>query len=75
MLLNSISQFSMFRFHSFFYHNYSYGKTKDAFGWPEEPEDIPAGQSTPAQATAGVTTGNDADNPTISPTPLTSVDK
>ncbi|XP_031787712.1 protein purity of essence isoform X2 [Nasonia vitripennis] len=52
-----------------------YGKTKDAFGWPEEPEDIPAGQSTPAQATAGTTTGNDADNPTVSPTPLSSVDK
>ncbi|KAJ8682718.1 hypothetical protein QAD02_018510 [Eretmocerus hayati] len=52
-----------------------YGKTKDAFGWPEEPEDNPTGQSAPAQATTGNTTSNDTDNHTASPIPLTSVDK
>ena len=55
---------------------FRYGKTKDSFGWPEEPEDIPAGQSNPAQVTAGTAaTGTDTENPTVSPTPLTSVDK
>lgn len=55
--------------------NFSYGKTKDIFGWPEEPEDIPAGQSTPAQAATGTTANNDSENPTVSPMPLTSADK
>lgn len=62
-------------FYKFFEFACRYGKTKDAFGWPEEPEDIPAGQSTPAQPAAGTTTTNDAENPIVSPTPLTSVDK
>ncbi|XP_043276539.1 protein purity of essence isoform X5 [Venturia canescens] len=52
-----------------------YGKTKDAFGWPEEPEEIPAGQSTPAPATAGSSVNNENESTLVSPAPLSSVDK
>lgn len=51
----------------------SYGKTKDAFGWPEEPEEISAGQATPAPVASGSTMNNE--NAVVTPTPLTSVDK
>lgn len=50
-----------------------YGKTKDAFGWPEEIEDSSAGQST---SSAPVTTiNNDPDNALAVPTPLSSVNR
>ncbi|XP_066587252.1 E3 ubiquitin-protein ligase UBR4 [Prorops nasuta] len=49
-----------------------YGKTKDAFGWPEEVEEIPPGQTTPAPIT---TINNEADNSVAQPVPLSSVDK
>ncbi|XP_014236597.1 protein purity of essence isoform X3 [Trichogramma pretiosum] len=53
-----------------------YGKTKDAFGWPEESEDIPSTQGVPTQATTGVSSVTDnTENPTVSPTPLPAVDK
>ncbi|KAK0172054.1 hypothetical protein PV328_005423 [Microctonus aethiopoides] len=54
-----------------------YGKTKDAFGWPEEPEEVPAGQSTATPATtAGATINNtENENAAVTPTSLTSVDK
>lgn len=50
--------------------------TKEAFGWPEEPEDIPAGQSTPAQTTASIVgSSGRTENALSVVTPLTSVDK
>ncbi|CAB0040844.1 unnamed protein product, partial [Trichogramma brassicae] len=53
-----------------------YGKTKDAFGWPEESEDIPPAQGAPTQATTGVSSVTDnTENLTVSPTPLPAVDK
>ncbi|XP_046612558.1 E3 ubiquitin-protein ligase UBR4 isoform X2 [Neodiprion virginianus] len=52
-----------------------YGKTKDAFGWPEEPEEISSGQSAPAVAATGVSTSNETENTVVSPAPLTSLDK
>ncbi|XP_012287187.1 E3 ubiquitin-protein ligase UBR4 isoform X2 [Orussus abietinus] len=52
-----------------------YGKTKDSFGWPEESEEIPAGQSTPAPTAASASTTNDSENTVVSPAPLTSIDK
>ncbi|XP_025161061.1 protein purity of essence isoform X3 [Harpegnathos saltator] len=46
-----------------------YGKTKDAFGWPEEIEE-------PQPTSAPVTTiNNEADNTIVSPAPLSSTDK
>ncbi|XP_076674868.1 E3 ubiquitin-protein ligase-like protein poe isoform X2 [Andrena cerasifolii] len=48
-----------------------YGKTKDAFGWPEEIEDTPTGQqSTSAPVT---TINNDTENALAVPAPLSSV--
>ncbi|XP_015606097.1 protein purity of essence isoform X2 [Cephus cinctus] len=52
-----------------------YGKTKDAFGWPEEAEEISAGQSTPAPVATGTATNNEAENIIPSPAPLSSLDK
>ncbi|XP_051158982.1 E3 ubiquitin-protein ligase UBR4 isoform X2 [Leptopilina boulardi] len=52
-----------------------YGKTKDAFGWPEEPEEIPAGQSTSAPATTGAPVNNENESTLVSPVTLTSIDK
>ncbi|XP_035739496.1 protein purity of essence-like isoform X1 [Vespa mandarinia] len=50
-----------------------YGKTKDAFGWPEETEEIlPGGQSTSAHIPA---ISNEADNTIVSPAPLSSIDR
>ena len=50
--------------------------TKEAFGWPEEPEDIPAGQSTPAQGSTSVAGSiNNRNENALTTTPLTSVDK
>ncbi|KAK2587956.1 hypothetical protein KPH14_004040 [Odynerus spinipes] len=50
-----------------------YGKTKDAFGWPEETEEIlPSGQSTSANIPA---ISNEADNTIVSPAPLSSIDR
>lgn len=51
-----------------------YGKTKDMFGWPEEPEDTSAGQTSTTQAVVGIAANNDTENQT-SPTTLTCVDK
>nr|XP_012152236.1 PREDICTED: protein purity of essence isoform X3 [Megachile rotundata] len=48
-----------------------YGKTKDAFGWPEEIEDVSSGQSTSAPVT---TINNDVDGSLVAPAPLSSVD-
>ncbi|XP_032676900.1 protein purity of essence isoform X4 [Odontomachus brunneus] len=46
-----------------------YGKTKDAFGWPEEIEE-------PQPTSAPVTTiNNETDNTIVSPAPLSSTDK
>ncbi|XP_011314104.1 protein purity of essence isoform X2 [Fopius arisanus] len=52
-----------------------YGKTKDAFGWPEEPEEIPAGQTTPAPVVPGSSITNENETAVVSPASLTSVDK
>ncbi|EZA56295.1 E3 ubiquitin-protein ligase UBR4 [Ooceraea biroi] len=49
-----------------------YGKTKDAFGWPEEIEEIQSCQPTSAPVT---TINNEADNTIVSPAPLSSIDK
>jgi len=49
-----------------------YGKTKDAFGWPEEIEEIQSCQPTSAPIT---TINNEADNTIVSPAPLSSLDK
>lgn len=50
-----------------------YGKTKDAFGWPEETEEIlPGGQSTSAHIPA---ISNETDNTIVSPAPLSSIDR
>ncbi|XP_033353689.1 E3 ubiquitin-protein ligase UBR4 isoform X5 [Bombus vosnesenskii] len=48
-----------------------YGKTKDAFGWPEEIEDVPTGQSTSAPVT---TINSETDSALSAPTSLSSVD-
>ncbi|CAG2064198.1 unnamed protein product [Timema podura] len=50
-----------------------YGKTKDAFGWPEETEDLASTSAAPVQATTGV--GADADNLVATPVQLTSLDR
>ncbi|XP_066993474.2 E3 ubiquitin-protein ligase UBR4 [Anabrus simplex] len=50
-----------------------YGKTKDAFGWPEETEDLTTGTTVPAQTTAG--TNTDADNVAVAPVQITSLDR
>lgn len=53
-----------------------YGKTKDAFGWPEESEESPVGQSTPApSATNGNAANNETESAVVSQTPLTPIDK
>ncbi|KAK7862494.1 hypothetical protein R5R35_005919 [Gryllus longicercus] len=49
-----------------------YGKTKDAFGWPEETEDMTTGSSVPATTTTG--TGTDTDV-AVQPVQLTSLEK
>lgn len=54
---------------------YRYGKTKDAFGWPEESEELFAGQSTPAPVTTGAPISNENENSLVSPVTLTSIDK
>ena len=41
---------------------FRYGKSKEAFGWPEESEDIPAEQSTPSQLPDSSTTNNYSEN-------------
>lgn len=52
-----------------FFFSQRYGKTKDAFGWPEEIEE-------PQPVSAPVTTiNNEADNTIVSPAPLSSTDK
>lgn len=51
---------------------FRYGKTKDAFGWPEEIEDIPTGQSTSAPVT---TINNETDSALSAPASLSSVDR
>ncbi|XP_008551349.1 E3 ubiquitin-protein ligase UBR4 isoform X1 [Microplitis demolitor] len=50
-----------------------YGKTKDAFGWPEEPDEILTGQTTPAPI-ASSTVNTESENAVVA-TPLTSLDK
>nr|CAD7412937.1 unnamed protein product [Timema poppensis] len=50
-----------------------YGKTKDAFGWPEETEDLASTSAAPVQATTGV--GADTDNLVATPVQLTSLDR
>lgn len=54
---------------------FRYGKTKDAFGWPEEPEEITAGQSTSAPAATGAPVNNENESTLVSPVTLTSIDK
>lgn len=51
---------------------FRYGKTKDAFGWPEEIEDIPTGQSTSAPVT---TINSETDSALSVPASLSSVDR
>ncbi|KAK6636982.1 hypothetical protein RUM43_010649 [Polyplax serrata] len=50
-----------------------YGKTKDAFGWPEETEDLSNNPSAPSASTANP--GSDADSLAVIPAPLTSLEK
>ncbi|XP_034944940.1 E3 ubiquitin-protein ligase UBR4 isoform X2 [Chelonus insularis] len=52
-----------------------YGKTKDAFGWPEEPEENPAGSTTSAPVASGSAMNNENENAIATPAPLTSIDK
>ena len=51
---------------------FRYGKTKDAFGWPEEIEDVPTGQSTSAPLT---TINSETDSALSAPASLSSVDR
>ena len=51
----------------------SYGKTKDAFGWPEETEDIASTSATTTQAAPG--TSSESDNVAVTPVQLTSLDR
>lgn len=52
---------------------YSYGKSKDAFGWPEENEEVTSSTVVPTQAASG--TNTDVDSVSNSPPPITSLDK
>lgn len=62
----------------FYYFDIRYGKTKDDFGWPEEPEDFPTTVS--GSGTAG-TSGTSSESTsaggstTTTPVPLTAVDR
>lgn len=50
-----------------------YGKTKDAFGWPEETEDIASTSAAVTQTSAGTST--ETDNVAVAPVQLTSLDR
>lgn len=50
-----------------------YGKTKDAFGWPEETEDLASTSATATQTAAGTST--ESDNVAVTPVQLTSLDR
>lgn len=52
---------------------YRYGKTKDAFGWPEETEDIASTSAAVTQTSAGTST--ETDNVAVAPVQLTSLDR
>ncbi|XP_069695727.1 E3 ubiquitin-protein ligase UBR4 isoform X2 [Periplaneta americana] len=50
-----------------------YGKTKDAFGWPEETEDLASTSAAATQTAAGTST--ETDNVAVAPVQLTSLDR
>lgn len=50
-----------------------YGKTKDAFGWPEETEDLASTSAAATQTAAG--TSNETDSVAVTPVQLTSLDR
>lgn len=50
-----------------------YGKTKDAFGWPEETEDIASTSAAATQTAAGAST--ETDSVAVAPVQLTSLDR
>lgn len=50
-----------------------YGKTKDAFGWPEETEDLASTSAAATQTAAGTST--ESDNVAVTPVQLTSLDR
>jgi E3 ubiquitin-protein ligase UBR4 len=50
-----------------------YGKTKDAFGWPEETEDIASTSAAATQTAAG--TSSETDSVAVAPVQLTSLDR
>jgi hypothetical protein len=50
-----------------------YGKTKDAFGWPEETEDLASTSAAATQTAAGTST--ESDNVAVAPVQLTSLDR
>jgi len=50
-----------------------YGKTKDAFGWPEETEDLASTSAAATQTAAGTST--ETDSVAVTPVQLTSLDR
>lgn len=52
---------------------FSYGKTKDAFGWPEENEELSNNVSAPVAQTSSAASENES--MPVTPTPLTSLEK
>lgn len=74
----SLDFFFFLRSSYFYYFDIRYGKTKDDFGWPEEPEDFPTTVS--GSGTAG-TSGTSSESASAggstatTPVPLTAVDR
>jgi hypothetical protein len=74
MKFSNICLISSHLFDSFIFGNACrYGKTKDAFGWPEETEDLASTSAAVTQTAAGTST--ETDNVAVAPVQLTSLDR